>query len=74
MEGFGNEFHEGMATFSVTSADGGKDKCGYIDRKGVVAIAPAFVEALEFHEGLAAVRTNNPGAKEAIEVHGKGDQ
>jgi peptidoglycan-N-acetylglucosamine deacetylase len=73
-DGFGEEFHEGMASFSITSADGKKDgrKCGYIDRTGAVVIAPAFAEALEFHEGLAAVRTEKT-AKDGIDVYGKGD-
>jgi len=30
-------------------------KCGYIDRRGVVVIAPTFVYAGEFHGGMASV-------------------
>jgi hypothetical protein len=32
------------------------ERCGYIDRSGVVVIAPQFNEANEFSNGLAAVR------------------
>lgn len=35
---------------------------GFIDRDGRVVIAPRFIEAFEFSEGLAAVRVQDPAA------------
>ncbi len=36
---------------------------GYIDRRGGTKIAPAFHEARDFHEGIAAVRIGHGGAR-----------
>ncbi|PXV58473.1 WG repeat protein [Dysgonomonas alginatilytica] len=44
-------FEDGLAAFSVT-ADG-FTTCGYVDTKGNIAIAPDFVDASDFYNGLA---------------------
>lgn len=42
-------FHDGLAVFSID------DEKGYLNKEWDVAIEPAFEEAGDFHEGLAAV-------------------
>ena len=46
-------FHEGLAPLFADR------KCGFIDTRGNVAIAPTFDEVSDFSTGLAAVRTGN---------------
>jgi WG containing repeat len=46
-----DDFHEGFA--AVTGKDG---TWGYIDKTGQFAIAPRFESAMEFSEGLAAIK------------------
>jgi len=48
-------FQEGLAAVFVGTADGDSAAWGYIDKQGVMAIAPAFTEAGAFQNGLAAV-------------------
>lgn len=40
-----------------------KDKWGYMDRHGKVVIAPRFIQALDFSEGLAGVSVDVDGAE-----------
>jgi hypothetical protein len=59
VQGYADEFHDGMAVVSVA---GGAEKSdtnpyGFVNRKGKLAIPPRFGEAHAFREGLAAVRT-----------------
>lgn len=72
VNGCAREFSEGMSVLSVRKRMGSRlvDLYGYINRKGKIAIAPRFAEATEFHEGLAAVRTE----KSPDTPYGKGDQ
>jgi hypothetical protein len=63
VDGYGKEFHEGLAVFRGHTA-----LHGYIDRQGKVVIPAAFDEAYDFHEGLAQVRTGY-----TTRVPGKGD-
>ena len=46
-------FSDGLAAVLI------KNKWGYIDRQGHVAIAPQYTAASGFSEGLAAVEVNN---------------
>ena len=46
-------FSEGLAAVLI------KNKWGYIDRQGHIAIAPQYTAACGFSEGLAAVQVNN---------------
>jgi hypothetical protein len=64
VDGYVEEFSEGMAVLSVPKGNRDSDiitdsshVCGYIDRSGRIAIPPRFAEAMAFHDGLAAVRT-----------------
>jgi len=47
-------FSDGLAAF--TTKEG---KCGYVDKKGNIAIAPTFEYAADFSEGLAAVKNKD---------------
>jgi hypothetical protein len=49
-------FHEGVA---VAASCSGKDQCteGFIDQTGTFVIPPVYEQALQFSEGLAAVRS-----------------
>jgi WG containing repeat len=50
-------FHEGFAAVTWPVADGGSDRHGYIDRRGVVVFSdPAVTELGDFHDGMARVR------------------
>jgi hypothetical protein len=68
VDGYGNEFHEGLAVISerIPKTQEGR-LYGFIDKKGTRAIPPRFAEAFDFSEGLAAVRTKK------TTVWGKGD-
>ena len=60
VDGFAEEFHEGMAVIVVRGGEAESDaktSYGYIDRAGKVIIRPQFGEAHAFSDGLAAVRT-----------------
>ena len=73
VDGYAEEFSEGMAVLivkqeKVDPKPGNEQKLyGYVERSGKVVIPPRFAEALEFHEGLAAVRLKK------TTVYGKGD-
>jgi hypothetical protein len=62
VDGYVEEFHEGLAVLSVEKRPGhAADSTahflsGYIDRSGKVVVPPRFDEAHDFSEGLAAVR------------------
>jgi hypothetical protein len=55
----GRDFSEGLTVFGATIDFG--TKYGYMDKKGSVVIAPQFVYADDFSDGLAAVATGNDG-------------
>jgi hypothetical protein len=60
VEGWAEEFHEGMAVVSVKGGEAesiNHTSYGYVDRAGKLVIRPRFGEAHAFSEGLAAVRT-----------------
>lgn len=69
VDGYATEYHEGMAVLSVRKRLGASDATyGFIDHTGKIVIAPQFAEALDFHEGLAGVRTTKTTG-----WYGKGD-
>jgi DUF971 family protein len=63
VDGYAEEFHEGLAVLGVEKRPGHSGdsiepyRYGYVDRAGQVVISPRFAEAHEFSEGLAAART-----------------
>jgi hypothetical protein len=62
IDGYAEEFHEGMAAFRTSN------QAGFLDRRGRVAIEPIFAEVFDFHEGMAAVRP-----KKTTGYYNKGD-
>ena len=70
IDGFGKSFHEGLASFCISdAAEPEKRLCGYISTQGVVTIPPTFAEAMDFSEGLAAVRL-----EKTTGIYGMGDR
>ena len=60
-------FSDGLAAVLI------KNKWGYIDRQGHVAIAPQYTAASGFSEGLAAVEVNNKYFTEGVAACSIGD-
>ncbi|MCU0435207.1 MAG: WG repeat-containing protein [Bacteroidia bacterium] len=48
-----NNFHDGMAAFSIADSTG--SKWGFVDKEGKIIIAPQFAAVMHFSEGLCAV-------------------
>jgi hypothetical protein len=69
VDGYASEFHEGMSVVVVRDPpDMKQPRYGFINHDGEVVITPQFAEALDFHEGLAGVRTTKTTG-----WYGKGD-
>jgi hypothetical protein len=69
VDGYASEFHEGMSVVVVRDPpDMKQPRYGFVNHDGEVVITPQFAEALDFHEGLAGVRTTKTTA-----WYGKGD-
>lgn len=49
-----NEFHDGLIRFHTSDY-----KYGFMNRRGETVIGPAFNDALDFSEGLAAIKIND---------------
>lgn len=70
IDGYGKTFREGLASFCIRDDANPENRlCGYISTAGVVTIAPTFAEAMDFSEGLAAVRLEKTNG-----VWGMGDR
>jgi len=70
VDGYGEEFHEGLAVVTVRGGEAVSEagtSYGYIDKEGRTVIRARFGEALPFSDGLAAVRTKK------TTIYGKGD-
>ena len=69
VDGYASEFHEGMSVVVVRDPpDMKQPRYGFVNHDGEVVITPQFAEALDFHEGLAGVRTTKTTG-----WYGKGD-
>jgi hypothetical protein len=55
---YGHSFHDGLAAIRI------RDKWGFMDKTGRLVIAPQFIEAGDFSEGLAAVELPIDQSKE----------
>ncbi len=62
ISGYGEEFHEGLAQFTVLNPKAEDEMphedllSGFIDRRGKIVIQPTFAEVGDFSDGLAPVR------------------
>lgn len=69
VDGWGEEFHEGLAVIKLSAGPNTEALLhGFIDKTGKIVIKPKYAEAFDFSDGLAAVRD------EKTEVYGMGNR
>jgi hypothetical protein len=68
VNGYSDEFHEGMAAFCLDLKRRSESNYGFVDKTGKVTVKAQFVYAYHFSDGVAAVRTGK-----TTRTYAKGD-